>query len=207
MKRKRKKSGRALIVVLFVLAAALFLSIAFSPSTSGDAQPDITPEPTAEPESVDTPPEPMTTEAPILDIPDLTPPEPETDVVEALAKTVYGEARGCSKVEQAAVVWCVLNRVDAAGTGNIMAVIVAPHQFQGYHSTNPVEPEIVELVKDVLTRWQIESDCVGSVGRVLPNDYLWFTGDDKHNYFRNDYHGTTFWDWSLPNPYEDEVTP
>jgi hypothetical protein len=163
---------------------------------------------TVEPEVVET--SPVTIEKediPLLEIPDLTPPEPGTDVIDALAKTVYGEARGCSTMEQAAVVWCILNRVDA-GTENIMEVITAPNQFQGYDPANPIDTEIVALVKDVLTRWQIEKDCVGSVGRVLPSDYLWFTGDGTHNYFRNNYSGNTTWDWSLPNPYDEEgVTP
>lgn len=33
--------------------------------------------------------------------------------LEALARMVWGEARGCSTTEQAAVVWCVLNRFDS----------------------------------------------------------------------------------------------
>ena len=31
-----------------------------------------------------------------------------------IAKTVWGEARGCSVTQQAAVAWCILNRVDSA---------------------------------------------------------------------------------------------
>ena len=41
-----------------------------------------------------------------------------------------------------------------------------------------------------------------NTGRVLPSDYLWFSGDGKHNYFRNAYKGGETWDWSLPSPYE-----
>ena len=114
-----------------------------------------------------------------LEVPDLTPTEYDTDVIEALAKMVWGEARGCSKTEQAATVWCVLNRVDD-GYGDILSVLLAPNQFQGYDSSNPVSPEIAALVKDVLIRWEIEKECVGGVGRVLPKDY-----------------------WSLPSPYEE----
>ena len=40
------------------------------------------------------------------------------------------------------------------------------------------------------------------VGRVLPADYLWFSGDGKRNHFRNAYRGGDRWDWSLPSPYE-----
>lgn len=144
-----------------------------------------------------------TTQGPVaLEIPDLTPAEYDTDVIEALAKMVWGEARGCSKTEQAATVWCVLNRVDA-GYGDILSVLLAPNQFQGYDSSNPVSPEIADLVKDVLIRWEIEKDCVGGVGRVLPKGYLWFTGDGRHNHFRNEYKTDVTWDWSPPSPYEE----
>ncbi len=45
-------------------------------------------------------------------------------------------------------------------------------------------------------------DGEADVGRVLPSDYLWFTGDGKRNHFRNAYRGGQIWDWSLPTPYE-----
>lgn len=137
-----------------------------------------------------------------LEIPNLAPAGYDTDTVEALAKMVWGEARGCSLTEQAATVWCVLNRVDM-GDDDILTVLLAPNQFQGYDYSNPVTPEIVALVEDVLIRWEIEKECVGSVGRVLPKDYLWFTGDGRHNHFRNEYKSDLTWDWSLPSPYEE----
>lgn len=147
--------------------------------------------------------EPETTaQVAVLEIPDLTPVEYDTDTVEALAKMVWGEARGCSLTEQAATVWCVLNRVDMS-EDDILSVLLAPNQFQGYDYANPVTPEIVALVKDVLIRWEIEKECVGGVGRVLPKDYLWFTGDGRHNHFRNEYKSDLTWDWSLPSPYEE----
>ena len=122
---------------------------------------------------------------------------------EVLAKTVYGEARGCSVTEQAAVVWCILNRVDA-GYGTIIDVATAPNQFVGYVESNPVEPDILLLVQDVVVRWELEDTNSGEVGRVLPEDYLWFHGDGVENHFRNSYSGGDIWDWSLPSPYEEE---
>ena len=48
------------------------------------------------------------------------PQRPEQEAVDpleadkiALAKMVWGEARGCSTTEQAATIWCVLNRYDS----------------------------------------------------------------------------------------------
>lgn len=36
----------------------------------------------------------------------------------------------------------------------------------------------------------------------LPVFEVTFSGDGKHNYFRNAYKGGETWDWSLPSPYE-----
>lgn len=66
----------------------------------------------------------------------------------------------------------------------------------------PVDDEIEALCEDVLSRWYAEKDGEADVGRVLPSDYLWFTGDGKRNHFRNAYRGGQIWDWSLPTPYE-----
>ena len=98
--------------------------------------------------------------------------------IELLAKTVYGEARGCSKIEQSAVIWCILNRVDAGG-GTIKDVVTAPYQFTGYDSEHPVTDEFAALAEDVLARWILEKHCVGEVGRTLPSEYRWFIGMER----------------------------
>ena len=119
-------------------------------------------------------------------------PEPKEDPAEYLAKTIYGEARGCSTTEQAAVVWCVLNRVDDESglwPDDIVAVVTQPSQFHGYDPDHPVVPEFLALAEDVLARWEIEDTCVGDVGRVLPQEYTYFSGDGRHNYFRTEYTG------------------
>ena len=123
--------------------------------------------------------------------------------VEAIAKTIWGEAGSInSKMEQAAVVWCILNRVDSEKFGNtIMSVITAPNQFLGYNVNFPVKPELEELARDVLIRWYREKNGEVEVGRILPKDYFWFWGDGYHNHFQNQYNSLVRWDWSLPNPY------
>ena len=118
-----------------------------------------------------------------------------------LAKTIYGEARGLGKTEQAAVVWCVLNRADAWGM-DIIEVITAPGQFTGYRESNPVWPELYDLAQDVLTRWRRESNGETDVGRVLPQGYMWFSGNGVTNIFRDAYRGGNAWDWSLESPYD-----
>ena len=121
---------------------------------------------------------------------------------EMLARLIWGEARGCDQTQQAAVAWCVLNRVDSALFPNtISGVITQPRQFAGYRAANPVDPQILALVYDVLSRWSIEDCCVGTVGRVLPKEYLFFGGDGTDNQFRVAYHDKKVWDWSIPSPY------
>lgn len=131
--------------------------------------------------------------------------EHDLDTLLALARTVWGEARGCTTTEQAAVVWCVLNRADRPEwPDDPLEVVQQPNQFSGYDAENPVWPETLALVEDVLDRWELEKTAVGDVGRVLPKEYVFFEGDGRHNYFRTEYKGGTIWDWSLNSPYEEK---
>lgn len=162
-------------------------------TVSEQTEPDMTPEPTIITEEVIV--ENYIVQEHIVEV------TIETTDVELIAKTVWGEARGLSTLEQSAVIWCILNRVDA-GYGTIVEVITAPNQFTGYSSSNPVTDEFISLAEDVLTRWQMEKLCIGDVGRTLPSDYLWFSGDIQHNYFRNAYSGNySTWNWDCWNPY------
>ena len=107
--------------------------------------------------------------------------------------------------EQAATIWCVLNRYDSGDrfwADTVEGITTQPCQFYGYDPSNPVDPDILALVEDVLARWMAEKECVGSVGRVLPKEYLYFTGDGVHNYFTTEWQGGQTWDWSLESPYE-----
>ena len=118
-----------------------------------------------------------------------------------LARLLYGEYRGEDKVQQAAVVWCVLNRADNWDR-DIIEVIAAPGQFSGYRASNPVQPELYEMAIDVLGRWTFEHDGMTDVGRVLPREYMWFSGDGATNIFRDAYRGGSVWDWSWESPYD-----
>jgi hypothetical protein len=125
--------------------------------------------------------------------------------VELIAKTLYGETR-CDDIptdQKAAVAWCILNRVDA-GWGTIEEVITANLQFTGYRASNPVWDSLYERTLDVLNRWQAEHDGVEDVGRTLPADYLYFTGDGERNNFKKEWKsGEIPWDWSLESPYKN----
>ena len=128
--------------------------------------------------------------------------------VEVLAKIVWAEARGLSRMEQAAVIWCVLNRVDDTENdywpNTIIGVATQPNQF-AYDRKNPVKEEFVELAIDVLERWDAEKHGCIMPGRVLPKEYtFFFSRDTDENLFRTTYEcNEVFWDWSLPNPYEE----
>lgn len=193
-KRRSRRRGR-IFCVLFLLLLLLTLAHILSGTSKEALEAPAEPEPT-----VSTLP---ATEPPAAELPAAEPvvyyePNPQ----EILAKLVWGEARGCSRTEQAAVVWCVMNRVDD-GQGDIVEVATAPCQFYGYDPENPVDPEILALVRDVLARWGMEQACIGSVGRVLPKEYLYFTGDGAHNYFTTEWNGGQTWDWSLGSPYKE----
>lgn len=128
---------------------------------------------------------------------------PDEAEVEMLARVLWGEARGVpSDMEKAAVVWCVLNRVDAARWPDTVAgVVTEPSQFAGYSPDYPATEELKAIAADVLTRWERERREGGDVGRVLPAEYFFFTGDGERNYFRTEFMGGTVWDWTLQTPY------
>ena len=110
----------------------------------------------------------------------------EDDVI-AVAKMLWGEARGCTRDNQAMAVWCVLNRVDDPRfPDTIQGVLSQPSQFHGYSPDFPVWDELKEVALDVLTRWSLEKQGA-TVERELPNTYLWFTGYNGSNHFREEY--------------------
>ena len=107
----------------------------------------------------------------------------EDDVV-AMAKMLWGEARGCTRDNQAMAVWCVLNRVDDSRfPDTIQGVLSQPSQFHGYSPDFPVWDELKEVARDVLTRWSLEKQGV-TVERELLPEYVFFTGDGIQNNFR-----------------------
>ena len=110
----------------------------------------------------------------------------EADVI-AMAQMLYGEARGCELKNQQQAVWCVLNRVDDSRfPDTIIGVLSQPHQFHGYSAGFPVWDNLVEIARDVMTRWSMEKQGA-EVARELPSTYLWFTGYNGSNHFKETY--------------------
>ena len=134
---------------------------------------------------------------------------PESPVTTAdirlLAQKMYRECRGVpSKMRQAAVAWTIFNRYDAGGFGKTLEEVMnKPGQFAKTDENTPVTDELLELAADVATRWWAEKNGAEDVGRILPADYFYFWGDGKENHFRKGWKDQKYWNWSLPNPYED----
>lgn len=130
---------------------------------------------------------------------------PDNADAELIAKILYRECRGVkSDAEKAAVVWCILNRVDsliAYFPDTIQEVAKQPHQF-AYIEDTPVESDLYNLAVDVLIRWHNEKSGQTNVGRTLPIEYVYFIGDGQHNHFSIEWKSRVYWNWSLDNPYE-----
>ena len=110
----------------------------------------------------------------------------EADVV-AVAKMLWGEARGCALDNQQKTVWCVLNRVDDSRfPDTIQGVLSQPSQFHGYSPDFPVWDELKDVALDVLTRWSMEKQGA-DVARELDKNAVFFTGDGTTNWFREVY--------------------
>ena len=109
------------------------------------------------------------------------------DDVAAVAKMLWGEARGCTRDNQITCAWVVCNRVDDERfPDTIQGVLEQPSQFHGYDPTYPVTDELYDVAFDVLTRWSYEKQGV-PVRRELPSSFLWFTGNGRENIFREVY--------------------
>lgn len=129
--------------------------------------------------------------------------KPSDKDVEYIAKTIYGEARGInSKMHQAAVAWCILNRVDSPHfPDTIEQVVTQKAQFSGYNENHPATEEFKQLANDVLYRWHNEKQGIKNVGRVLPKNYCYFIGDGEYNYFMIEWRSEIYWSWTVANPY------
>ena len=124
--------------------------------------------------------------------------------INILSKLLWGEDRGNSSIERkAAVIWCVLNRLDSnKWESSIYDIVTEKYQFVGYNEDNPIEDNSLYIVKDVILRYIKEKNNETHIGRVLPNNYYWFSSKNNENIFYNSYKDeNNIWDWSLESPY------
>lgn len=118
---------------------------------------------------------------------------------------VYGGVS--AKARQAAVAWCALNRLDSEDPyypDTLAGVLTQSDAFAWIPDTK-VDPELLDLARDVVGRWWREKNGETDVGRTLPKEYLFFAGRNGENHFRDNYFAPfTYWDWSLADPYTEE---
>jgi hypothetical protein len=111
----------------------------------------------------------------------------ESDL-EIIAKTVYGEARGCSEDEWRLVIWCILQRVDSGQFGDgIHGVITKKNQFGGYNKKNPIDERIMEICIEELESWSAGEKAKTHEIYTPTIPYYYFEGDGDHNWFREDW--------------------
>ena len=171
-----------IIALIFIILLALLICIVYARATWEDeapSAPTATAEAPAEPEQPEAP-EPS--EAPVYYEMYFT-----EDDVAAMAKMLWGEARGCTRDNQIKCAWIVCNRVDDERFPNtIQGVLSQPSQFHGYDPSYPVTDELYSVAFDVLTRWSYEKQGI-PVRRELSESFLWFTGNGVENIFREEY--------------------
>lgn len=136
-------------------------------------------------------------------------------VREMMARTLFKEANRpyVGDTEASKVVWTWLNRFDSGilWFGYDMEDILTKNNQYAYDETAPVTEENLELVNDVIERWIAEKNGATNVGRTLPQDFYFFYGDGKTNYFYKwssgglgqpgDY--KIYYDNSLGTPYDN----
>lgn len=124
------------------------------------------------------------------------PTEEETEVVEkmcpyapfteadvnAMAQTIWGEARGCSDYQKWLVAVVILNRytIGYSGATSPLEVVSASGQFVGYSPNHPITDDNVAIVIDAIQDWNRHE--MGEPQEWY--DYLYFNGNGKENVFR-----------------------
>lgn len=112
-----------------------------------------------------------------------------------------GEYFGYDPLQIAGVPWCICNRYDL-GFGKDFTKIITKGTFHAYSPNTPIDPRLKEWAIDVITRWINERIGFEDVGRVLPKEFVYFSGNGRINIYRDAYRGGNRWGWTLPNPYE-----
>lgn len=123
---------------------------------------------------------------------------------------MHGEAGGIpSMTERSGPLWVACNRVDSTDPffpDDLEAVIEQTSQFDGYTPGGKYSQAEYDLAVDVFERWYREKhgESAEQVGRTLPADYLYFTGDGVHNYFRKTQNGAIYvWGSVYVSPYKN----
>ena len=125
-----------------------------------------------------------------------------------VAITIYGEGGGVpSTTHRSGIPWIICNRVLSPKFPNdIEAVVEQASQFDGYRPNGTFDEASYYLAIDVLERFYREcnGETAEQVGRSIPADYLYFTGDGQENHFRKTQSGAEYvWGSMLISPYKN----
>ena len=111
---------------------------------------------------------------------------PDELVAEA-ALLAWGEYSGSDYAQRTAPIWCACNRADAWGM--TLEDVMHSDAFHGLLTEREVPEEWYELARETLARWELEKAGYIDVGRTLPSEYLYFSGNGEYNTYRTEYIG------------------
>ena len=111
---------------------------------------------------------------------------PDELVAEA-ALLAWGEYSGADYAQRTAPIWCACNRADAWGL--TLEEVMHSDAFHGLLTEREVPAEWYDLARETLARWELEKLGYIDVGRTLPSEYLYFSGDGTVNIYRTEYIG------------------
>ena len=111
---------------------------------------------------------------------------PDELVAEA-AHLAWGEYSGTDYAQRTAPIWCACNRADAWGL--TLDEVMHSDAFHGLLTEREVPTEWYDLARETLARWELEKMGYIDVGRTLPSEYLYFSGNGVVNVYRTEYIG------------------
>ena len=111
---------------------------------------------------------------------------PDELVAEA-ALLAWGEYSGTDYAQRTAPIWCACNRADAWGM--TLDEVMHSDAFHGLLTEREVPEEWYDLARETLARWELEKMGYIDVGRTLPSEYLYFSGNGVVNVYRTEYIG------------------
>ena len=81
------------------------------------------------------------------------------------------------------------------GTSDYITMGLRPYDRDDFKSDSGLAEQ--------LARYRAERDGEENVGRVLPAEYCFFTGDGRRNHFTTEWKSTDCFGWTLESPYTD----
>ena len=181
-----------LIVLLLVLVALISNALAI------DERELVLPEPVSQ-VSYEALCEPVTPVAPQTYRDGLNTPKSQQDVLNTAMEAIpdelvaeaallaWGEYSGSDYAQRTAPIWCACNRADA--WGQTLEEVMHSDAFHGLLTEREVPAEWYDLARETLARWELEKMGYIDVGRTLPSEYLYFSGNGVVNVYRTEYIG------------------